>query len=500
MKPRLLLATLACTGLLLPCAAQETKPAPAPAAPASPTALPSAPNAPAAPAAPKGFGLKDGDRVIFIGDSITHQCLYTQYAENFFYTRYPNLRLHFRNAGVSGDRAQDALNRFDEDIASFKPTVATILLGMNDGSYKDFDKPTFDTYAKGMTELLNKLDAIKCRVIVMSPTMFDHQAWDVRVKEKPEYAKGRVVTGYNAVLAYYGKWLQETAQQRGYGFVDLFGPLNTITVEQRKKDPAFTLIADAIHPGNDGQFIMAYSLLKQTDETGGILGTGVKLVNGQWKALNPAVVKDVKGNPGRSVSYTIQPKALPWTQYAEAPIGTKLTKAGHTASQESLIVSGLLNGRYDLHVNGKTVGTWDERQLAVHAELQEDPDSPTYQQAMQVAALNKKRNDEAVRPLRNLWGKQKGMFNKREADAAAYTTWQTEFQAKRAELDALAAKYEEEIYQINKPPVMKVDVSPTVVPVTVPAVAPAPAPGATPVKPAVTPVPAAPAAEQKKAA
>ncbi|WP_256200433.1 hypothetical protein [Verrucomicrobium spinosum] len=28
--------------------------------------------------------------------------------ENFFYTRYPNLRLHFRNAGISGDRAQDA--------------------------------------------------------------------------------------------------------------------------------------------------------------------------------------------------------------------------------------------------------------------------------------------------------------------------------------------------------------------------------------------------------
>src|SRR5690242_15012298 len=35
--------------------------------------------------------LKDGDTVVFLGDSITHQCLYTQYLEDFFYTRYPNV-------------------------------------------------------------------------------------------------------------------------------------------------------------------------------------------------------------------------------------------------------------------------------------------------------------------------------------------------------------------------------------------------------------------------
>lgn len=214
----------------------------------------------------QGLQLKAGDRFIFIGDSITHQCLYTQYVENYFYIRYPQLGIQFRNAGISGDRAQDALNRFDEDIASFKPTIATILLGMNDASYKDFDRATLDTYIKGMTELFNKLDAINCRIILLSPTMFDHQAWDKITKEKPDYAKGRIVTGYNAVLAYYGKWLQQTAQQRGYGFVDMFSPLNLITVQQRKTNPAYTLIADAIHPGPHGQFVMAKALLEQTGE------------------------------------------------------------------------------------------------------------------------------------------------------------------------------------------------------------------------------------------
>lgn len=454
------------------------------AAPANPAPVPAAPKR-VAPPATKGLQLKNGDRFIFIGDSITHQCLYTQYVENFYYTRYPNIRLHFRNAGVSGDRALDALNRFDEDIAEFKPTVATILLGMNDGTYKDFDKPTFDTYAKDMTALLNKLAAIKCRIIIMSPTMFDHQAWDMRVKEKPEYAKGRVVTGYNGVLAYYGKWLQEVARERRNLFVDLFSPLNSYTVQERMREPKFTLIPDAIHPGNDGQFIMALSLVQQVGETGSILGAGVKLVNGQWQPLAPALVSDVKGNPGRSVSYTVKPKALPWVEYDAAPIGTKLTSAGHRASQESHVVTGLLSGRYDLQINGQFVGTFDERVFGVHAEIESDPDSPTYQQAAKVAALNKERNDKAVHPLRDLWGRQKGMLRKKDEDAAAYDAWQVEFKAKRAELDALAAKYEEEIYQINQPVTLKVEVVPSTHPATPPAKpqpkpAPAPAPAKAP--------------------
>jgi lysophospholipase L1-like esterase len=438
-----------------------------------------------APTPTHGLALKDGDRFIFIGDSITHQCLYTQYTENFFYTRYPNLRLHFRNAGVSGDHAQDALNRFDEDIAEFKPTIATILLGMNDGGYKDFDQATFDTYAKGMTELLDKLDAIKCRVVLMSPTMYDTQAKEAQIAKTPDNPKLSVAKNYNGVLAYYGKWAQEVARKRGYQFVDLFGPLNTYTVEERKLDKNFTLIPDAVHPQKDGQFVMSYSLLQQTGETGGIFGAGVRLMNGEWKSLAPAMVTGISGDPGKSVSYSVKMKALPWAEFEDAPIGTKLTKSGHTGSQESHIVVGLQAGRYDLKINDQVVGTFDEKMLGVHAEIEQMATSPTYQQAMKVIALNKERNDKAVHPLRDLWGKQKGMFNKKDADKDAYEKWQVEFKAKRAELDALADQYEAQIYQINKPGDLKVDVVPSTTP--------------EPAKPATT-KPVASKAPEKKAA
>ena len=53
--------------------------------------------------------LQDGDSIVFLGDSITHQCLYTQYVEDYLYTRMPHLRLRVHNAGVGGARAWDAL-------------------------------------------------------------------------------------------------------------------------------------------------------------------------------------------------------------------------------------------------------------------------------------------------------------------------------------------------------------------------------------------------------
>ncbi len=181
---------------------------------------PAAPAAPAASAASpfkslvESLDLKDGDTLVFLGDSITHQCLYTQYIEDFFYTRYPKVHIHFHNAGVGGDRASDALTRFDEDVAAYKPKYVTILLGMNDGSYKDFDKAVFDTYQKDMSTLLDKIAGIGATAIPMTPTMFDARA--KRISGKTQEPRD---TYYNGVLALYGTWLREQTEVRGLGFV-----------------------------------------------------------------------------------------------------------------------------------------------------------------------------------------------------------------------------------------------------------------------------------------
>src|SRR5690242_8525591 len=49
------------------------------------------------------FKIRDGDRVVFLGDSITEQRLYTTYIEAYALTRHPNWKLTFRNVGWGGD-------------------------------------------------------------------------------------------------------------------------------------------------------------------------------------------------------------------------------------------------------------------------------------------------------------------------------------------------------------------------------------------------------------
>ena len=50
------------------------------------------------------FYLKDGDRVVFYGDSITDQRLYTTFTETFVLTRFPDRKIEFTHSGWGGDR------------------------------------------------------------------------------------------------------------------------------------------------------------------------------------------------------------------------------------------------------------------------------------------------------------------------------------------------------------------------------------------------------------
>jgi lysophospholipase L1-like esterase len=408
------------------------------------------------------FALRDVDTLVFLGDSITHQCLYTQYIEDYFYTRYPKLRLRFHNSGVGGDRAADALRRFDEDVAAFKPRYVTILLGMNDGTYRDFDKATFDTYQADMSKVLDRIAALGAIAVPMTPTMHDARAARVS-KRGPQEPRD---TYYNGVLALYGAWLREQAHRRGLGFVDMYSPLNNLTMQERKTKPNFTLIQDAVHPDAPGQVVMACSILSDmiprsmvSTITGGVDAKGKRTVT----ATN-GKVSDVQESAG-GVSFTFAANALPWVLPADAAEGFKLTKAGHRYSNERFTVLQLKPGKYELKIDGQPVGTFTDAQLARGVELQENTKTPQYQQALAVAALNQEKNDKAMRPLRDQWRdlkiKQRVVPGPAaEAKKKELADWMPTFTAKVTELKKSVADYEQHIYQINQPKPRRYEVVP----------------------------------------
>ena len=410
--------------------------------------------------------LQDGDTLVFLGDSITHQVLYTQYVEDYYYTRYPDRRIRFHNAGVSGDKAFHALDRFDGDVVPFKPKYVTVLLGMNDGSYQHFNHDIFKTYETDMTTLADRIAGLGATAIFMGPTMYDSRVASVK---PPRWLKNQeqvqqATMYYNAVLAFYGTWVRDFALNRGLGYVDMLGPLNRHSFQQRLEQPTFNVIPDAVHPDANGQAIMAFELLEQMSANRSVGGVSANKSGAKWRVTSASGrISDVKA-AGEGLSFTYHAKALPWVLPEEAKVGYEITKAGHKMSNERLVVRGLKPGRYTLLIDDIEVGAYTHAQLGAKVELQSNANTPQYQQALQVALLNKERNEKVIRPLRNQWGSRKGVRSRglEQKDPKKYAEWKERFETEVARLLQEKADYEDRIYQLNQPLPRRYELRPAV--------------------------------------
>lgn len=405
-----------------------------------------------------GIQLHDGDTVVFCGDSITHQCLYTQYVEDYVYTRFPNRRIQLVNAGVSGDRAGDALLRFSEDVASHKPQVVTVLLGMNDGQYQHFNHEIFARYEQDMGYLMDRIAELGAQTILMGPSMYDSRvsqtkppAWVAKDSDQVR----QVTRYYNPVLAFYGAWLRDRASDRGLGYVEMIPPMSRVTELARIQNPEFTMIPDAVHPNANGHAVMAAAMIEHM-QLGGWVGSILlqRAEDDTWEietthgAAAELVTEDAVG---LTLRYTAA--ALPWVLPKEARDGYRRSEAGTRLSRELLRVVGLPTGRYTLSIDQTPVGAYSTEQLAGGVELQEIETTPQYQQALAVAELNKERNDRVVRPLRDLWLNLRSQRSHPDTPEAkrAYQAWKSAFDAQCTELERQSQDYVDRIYATNQP-------------------------------------------------
>ncbi|MFL6215944.1 MAG: SGNH/GDSL hydrolase family protein [Blastocatellia bacterium] len=210
-----------------------------------------------------GFALKDGDRVLFYGDSITEQRLYTTYVEHYVLTRYPERRVAFINTGWGGDQVTrnecapcngvGGLARIKRDVIDHRPTVVTLLFGMNDGRYYDFDEPTLKVYVDGLTAIIREIKSkTQARIYVMTPTVYDgtrNTPWSH-------------TTRYNDVLDRYSEAAKQIAAREQLPVIDLHATTTDALMRAKKNDSAYTFLPDGVHPQEDGQLVMATEILR----------------------------------------------------------------------------------------------------------------------------------------------------------------------------------------------------------------------------------------------
>ena len=195
--------------------------------------------------------LRKGDRVVFYGDSITEQRLYTCDIEQYFACRSPDLDLRFFNAGWGGDTVPGAKARLDRDVMELKPTVVTLFFGMNDGGYQAKNDAVVATYRSNLTDLVKTLKGKGVRVVVFGPGCCD----GVR---NPKLG----AIDYDGMLEALTQAAGDVAKAEGCTFGDVFHPMRDFLAARRKEDPGTAVIPDGVHPDAEGHLVVAHAMLR----------------------------------------------------------------------------------------------------------------------------------------------------------------------------------------------------------------------------------------------
>ena len=331
---------------------------------AVPAVSPAAP-----PDAPAPFALRDGDRVVFYGDSITQDGGYSRFVEEYVRTRFPQWDLRFYNAGVGGDTvkggwAGEVDVRLERDVIALKPTVVTIMLGMNDGGYKPFDPVTLATFGEGYRALVAKLQqalpGVRLTFVRSSP--FDD------VARQPQF-----LPGYDDTLRRLGCYVVTLAAQQKATLADFREPVNAGVAAVLKANPdlARLVLPDRVHPGAAGHAVMGAALLRAWNAPALVTRVGI---DAPARRVTVAENTEVSGlsAQGDGLAWTQLDRALPLPlsfEDAEVDLAQKAGADIEGLDQQPLVVTGLAAGRFELRIDGQGVGTFSDAELAKGVNL-----------------------------------------------------------------------------------------------------------------------------------
>lgn len=353
-----------------------------------------------APARSADFALKNGDRVVFYGDSITDQRLYTTFTETYVVTRFPKLDVSFVHSGWGGDRVTGggggAIDlRLKRDVFAYKPNVMTIMLGMNDGSYRAFDDKIFETYTNGYQHII---DSVKetlpgIRITVIEPSPFDD------VTREPRFEGG-----YNSVMVRYSEYVRKLAEREHLNVADLNSPVVAVLEKAKAVDGelAQKIVPDRVHPGPGGHLIMAEALLKSWNAPA--LVSAVEIDASAKRVVNAGNTRLTEFKAGDVFTWTQLDNALPMPVNLNDPVKALAVKSSdfvEALDQQILKVTGLESANYKLTIDDSDIGTFTREQLAAGVNLA-ILSTPMMKQAGDVHDLTVRHNDIHFRRWRQV--------------------------------------------------------------------------------------------------
>ena len=356
---------------------------------------------------------EEGERVVFVGNSITHGGHYHSFIWLYYMTRFPDKPITIMNAGIGGESAWDMKDRLDYDVFNRKPTYVTLTFGMNDTGYdiymKDDAKELLEQRIAKSLESYREIEERLLAKNKIKKVLIGGSPYD----ETSRFNNFILHNKNNAILKIIDAQ-RTSAKKNGWGFVDFNQPMREISRKEQEADSTFTFCRiDRIHPDNDGQMVMAYLFLKAQ----GLAGDEVSSVSIDAHHSSVITHKNCKISKlkknGADLTFDYLAYALPypldsisrsgWGNKRSQRDAMQLVPFMEEFNQERFQVTNLEKGMYRLTIDNQFIDNLSSEKLANGVNLADYPNTPQYQQAAKIMYLNEERFEVEKRFREYLW-------------------------------------------------------------------------------------------------
>jgi lysophospholipase L1-like esterase len=206
------------------------------------------------------FWIKEGETMLFIGDSITdcgrrgeqaplgngYVSLFTELAT----ARFPERKIRYINKGIGGNRTSDLQERWRDDVLFHQPDRFSVKIGINDlhshlRGAEDGIGP--ELFAENYDELLDLTESeLNCPVVLISPFF-------ISTDRSGQTFRSRVLD----LLPHYIEVVEKMSVKYNTKLVRL----QDIFAEHLKHRDADTFCPEPVHPNHTGHLVIAQALM-----------------------------------------------------------------------------------------------------------------------------------------------------------------------------------------------------------------------------------------------
>jgi len=246
-----------------------------------------------APLASAEIAVKSGEKIAFLGDSITAG----GWANPAGYVKLVIAGLEANGvkaepvpAGIGGHKSDQMLARLDKDVLSKKPQWMTLSCGVNDVWHGKKGVPLDDaaaakpgeydekvagrgTYKKNITAIIDHATTSGVKPVILTATVIQEDLGSAE----------------NARLAPYNEFLRSVAKEKHAPLADL-NALFHERIKKENKPGTKVLTGDGVHMNGEGNKLMAIGVLQAF----GLNDAQIEKAKSSWPALEAASAEAAK--------------------------------------------------------------------------------------------------------------------------------------------------------------------------------------------------------------